>query len=68
LIDELLKVTKIEIGEKLLKTQIEKVYNEIKENIVKDGLKINDYLESLKLTEEKYKEDNVKPIAFKRLQ
>jgi hypothetical protein len=51
-----------------LKNQIEKVFNEIKENIAKDNLKMSDYLESLKMDEEKYKEVNVKPVALKRLQ
>ncbi|MBT3853868.1 hypothetical protein HOF65_08185 [bacterium] len=68
LIDELLKVTKMEIGNGLLKNQIEKVYSEIKENIAKDGMKISDYLESLKMDEETYKEKNVKTVALKRLQ
>ena len=68
LIDELLKLTKIEIGKNLLKNQIEKVFGEIKENITKDNLKVSDYLESLKMDEETYKETNVKPVALKRLQ
>jgi predicted AAA+ superfamily ATPase len=53
------------IGASLLKNQIEKVYSEIKENISKDGLKISDYLDSLKMDEETYKDVNVKPVAFK---
>lgn len=68
LIDELVKITKMEIGENLIKTQIDKVFSEIKENITKDGMKVDDYLESLKMDEEQYKEVNVKPIATKRLQ
>lgn len=68
LVDELVKITKMEIGVGLLKNQTENVFNEIKENISKDGLKISDYLESLKMDEEQYKEINVKPIALKRLQ
>lgn len=68
LIDELLKVTKMEIWANLLKNQIEKVFEEIKENITKDNLKMSDYLESLKMDEETYKDVNVKPVALKRLQ
>jgi len=68
LIDELLKITKMEIWHNLLKNQIEKVFAEIKENIARDNLKISDYLESLKMDEETYKEQNVKPVALKRLQ
>ena len=52
----------------MIKNQIEKVYAEIKENITKDGMKVTNYLESLKLSEEEYKEKNVKPLAIKRLQ
>ena len=68
LIDELLKVTKLDIGEKLMANQVEKVFGEIKENIAKDGMKVSDYLESLKMDEETYKEKHVKDIALKRLQ
>lgn len=68
LMEELMKITKVELGTSLLKNQTEKVFNEIKENITKDGLRIADYLESLKMDEETYKEVNVKPIAQKRLQ
>lgn len=68
LIDELLKITKLEVGNSLLKNQINKVFAEIKENLTKDGLKMADYLESLKMDEETYKDVNVKPVALKRLQ
>lgn len=68
LIDELLKITKIDLWDWMLKNQTEKVINEIKENIAKDGMKMSDYLESLKLSEEGYKEKNVKWVAEKRLQ
>jgi len=68
LIDELVKITKMEIGKSLLANQIEKVFTEIKENITKDWMKVSDYLESLKMDEAKYKEVNVKPVALKRLQ
>ena len=68
LIDELVKITKLDIGDKLLARQIEKVYAEIKENVSKDGIKMVDYIESLKMTEETYKEANVKPVAMKRLE
>jgi trigger factor len=67
LIEELKKVTSIDIGEKMLANQIEKVFSEIKENLMRDQIKMSDYLESLKLSEEVYKETQVKPIAEKRL-
>lgn len=68
LIDELLKVTDLDIWDKLLVNQVEKVFTEIKENLSKDNLRMVDYLESLKMTEEDYKEKNVKSIAKKRLE
>lgn len=68
LIDELLAFTKVDFGDSLLKNQVQKVYAEIKENISASGAKAADYIASLGLTEEAYIENNVKPIATKRLQ
>ncbi len=68
LITELLKISKIEVGPKLLAANTERVYAEIKENLAKDQVKVADYLESLKMTEEQYKKQNVEPTALKRLQ
>lgn len=68
LIDELVKISKIDFGDSLLKTQTSKVFDEIKENITQSGAKVSDYIASLWLTEEVYIENNVKPIAIKRLQ
>ena len=68
LIDELLKITKLELWDGILKNQIEKVYNEIKENMTNQQVQMKHYLESLKMSEEDYKEKNVKPTAIKRLQ
>jgi len=67
LIDELVKITKMEVPSSMIKNQIDKVFAEIKENIAKDWVKVSNYLESLKMSEEEYKEKNVKPIAMKRL-
>lgn len=68
LIDELLKHTTLDIGDKMLAQQIEQVFGEIKENITKDGIKVADYLASLGLSEEEYKTQHVAPTALKRLQ
>ena len=67
LIKELLKITKISVWPKLLERKIEEVYSEIKENITKDGLKISDYLESLKMDEATYKEKHIKKTALNRI-
>lgn len=68
LIEELLKHTKMQIWEKLLDHQTDKVYEEIKQNMAQNGIKMSDYLESLKLDEKTYKENHVKESALKRLQ
>lgn len=68
LIDELLKVSKLEVGENLLAQQVEQVFGEIKENIARDGVKVEDYIASLGLDEATYKEKHVKDVALKRLQ
>ncbi|MCH2188817.1 trigger factor [Candidatus Gracilibacteria bacterium] len=68
LIDALLKVSTLDIGDKLLAKKIDQVFGEIKENISQDGVKMGDYLESLKLTEDDYKAQHVAPVALKRLQ
>lgn len=68
LIDELLKVTKLELGEKMIAQKIDQVFEEIKQNLAQQNVKMADYLESLKLTEEEYKQKHVKESAVKRLQ
>ena len=68
LIEELLKHTKIEVWEKLLAAQTDRVFEEIKQNMAQNGIKMADYLESLKLTEEAYKDQHVKETELKRLQ
>jgi trigger factor len=68
LIEALVKITTMEIGDKLLAEQMRKVFEEIKQNMSQDNVKMADYLESLKLDEEGYKEAHVKPVALKRLQ
>ena len=68
LITELLTISKVEVGPKLLDANTDRVYGEIKENLAKDQVKVADYLDSLKLTEEQYKKQNVEPTALKRLQ
>ncbi|RAL57608.1 trigger factor [Candidatus Gracilibacteria bacterium GN02-872] len=67
LIEELLKHTKVQIGDKLLAEQTNRVFEEIKQNMAQNGIRMVDYLESLKLTEEDYKEQHVKENALKRL-
>lgn len=68
LIEELLKYTTLDIWDALLARQIDMVYEEIKQNVSQDGLKMSDYLDSLRLSEEQYKEKHVSSTALKRLQ
>lgn len=68
LIEELLKHTSLDLGDKLVAQQTEQVFAEVKENIWKDGVKVSDYLESLGLSEKEYKEKHIKETAIKRLQ
>lgn len=67
LIDALSKYTTFDYGEKLLEQQIKKVFEEVKQNISQSGAKVADYIASLWLTENDYIEQNIKPIAIKRL-
>lgn len=68
LIEELLKISKVEVGPSMIKEQIERMFSEIKQNMAADNVKMSDYLESLKMDEEQYKETNIKPHAIKRVQ
>jgi len=68
LIEELLKVSKLELWEKMIAEQTTRMFEEVKENMLKQNIKMKDYLESLKLTEEDYKEKHIKADATKRLQ
>ena len=68
LMDALIPLTKLSFGPAMLKNQIERVFAEIKDNITQSGAKPADYIASLGLTEEQYIEQNIKPIATRRLQ
>jgi trigger factor len=68
LIEELLKHTTLDLGQKLIDQQTDQVFEEIKQNITKDGVKTEDYLASLGLSTVEYKKQHVEPTAIKRLQ
>jgi len=68
LIDELLKHSTLELGDKLISQQTDQVFEEIKQNITKDGIKVEDYLTSLGLSTAEYKKQHVEATAIKRLQ
>lgn len=67
LMKEMLAVTEFEVGPSLVANEVEQIYREHSANLEQQGLSIKDYLEHLKLNEEAYKENNVKPEAERRL-
>jgi FKBP-type peptidyl-prolyl cis-trans isomerase (trigger factor) len=68
LIEELMKISSLDIGAKMIENQVNKVFEEIKEDIAGSGAKPADYIASLGMDETTYKEKNVLPTAMKRLQ
>ena len=52
----------------MIDEQTNRMFDEVKENMLKQNIKMKDYLESLKLDEAWYKEDHIKKDALKRLQ
>jgi len=52
----------------MISEQVDRMFDEVKENMLKQNIKMKDYLESLKLDEASYKENHIKPDATKRLQ
>lgn len=67
LIEELEKISTLDFGENLLKASINKVLEEIKQNVASQWGKFADYIASLWMSEEEYIEQNVKEVATKRL-
>lgn len=68
LISELLKYVKIDMWDKLVAEQTNRVFEEVKNNMSQQWIKMSDYLESLKLSEPDYKEKHLKQTALTRLQ
>lgn len=68
LIEELMKISTLDIGAKMIENQVNKVFEEIKQDIANSGAKPADYISSLGMDEHTYKEKNVLPVAMKRLQ
>ena len=68
LIEKLLEHTTMELGDKLIAQQTDQVFEEVKQNISKDGVKVEDYLSSLGLSTAEYKKQHIEATAIKRLQ
>ena len=67
LMKQMLEAATLEIGPELLKNEIEQIYREHSANLEQQGLSIKDYLGHLRLDEDTYKENTVKPEAERRL-
>lgn len=67
LLDELLKVTEVEPGDKLIAHEVERVFADHKGRLEEEGVEFKSYLEHLKLDEAKFKEEKIKPVALRRL-
>lgn len=67
LIDELIAVTPVEVGEKILAREIENLWAYHNGEIEKQGMKIDDYLSHIKTTEDVFKKEHIEPAAMKRV-
>ncbi len=67
LMQEILTVSTVEVGPELLKNEIEQIYREHAANLEQQGLSIKDYLGHIRVDEETYKEQTVKPEGERRL-
>ncbi len=67
LMKQLEKISTLEIGPALLKRETDQVFLEHSEQIRQQGMDIKNYLEHVKMDEETYKTEVVKPEAERRL-
>ena len=67
LIKDLVKQTSFDVPNSLLEEQIELVDREFKQNLAYRGETFKEYLSNAKLTEESYREKELKPAAEERL-
>lgn len=67
LLDELLTITQVEPGDRLISHETDRVFADHKARLEEEGLDFKSYLEHLKTDEAKFKEEKVKPMALRRL-
>lgn len=67
LLDELIKITDLEIWEGLIKSEVQRQYEEQDKQMADKGFSIKDYLSHLKLDEDKFREEQLKPLALKKI-
>lgn len=64
---ELIKVTDIEVGPKMLAKEVENLWQYHNKEIEKQGMNIKSYLEHLKTSEEAFKKEHIEPSALRRI-
>ncbi|MDD2487181.1 MAG: trigger factor [Candidatus Gracilibacteria bacterium] len=67
LLEELEKISKIELGEHLLAHEIDRIYKEQENDIQGRGMSMDHYLEHLKKDAQGYKQEVIMPEALRRL-
>ena len=67
LLDELIKISDLEIGEWLVKVEIENQFKAQDEQMKQQWFSIKDYLTHLKIPEDKFREDQLKPLAIRKI-
>lgn len=64
---ELIEVTKLEVGPKMLAKEVENLWQYHNREIEKQGMNIKSYLEHLKTTEDVFKKEHIEPSALRRI-
>lgn len=67
LMKKMLEVATVEVGSALVTSEVGQIYAEHTDNLAQQGLDMKNYLEHIKMDEESYKENIVKPEAERRL-
>ncbi len=67
LVAEITKKSKLDIPEILIEDQLERMLNELKQNLSYRGQTIKEFLDAKQTTEEQYKEKELKPQAEERV-
>lgn len=66
LLTKLMEITELEVGPALIESEINRVFDEQKQNIEAQGYTMKDYLSHAKKDESQYKEEVVRPEAVRR--
>jgi len=66
--DELIKLSKIEIGPKILARETEQVWQQHSQDLQRKGMEAKAYLDHIGTSEEDFKKAQLEPLALRRLQ